>query len=164
MTKINFDSLENEISRQMQETLSQRDPGRFARLGKLNALAQHLEDIKKEVSNIEAGLTQNPEATAPPSSSSCDIPISQGDLNQNLLKIKIPKRLGLVPSEGIDFRVNARTSKGDFNFTTQIDPITHSRLKARSEIARFYRDAGIKAGDSIRWEKADSMTFQMSKI
>jgi hypothetical protein len=90
-TKVSFDSLENEINKQMQQTLSQKDSGRFARLGNLNALAQRLENVREEVFNIEAGLLQNSETTGRPAPSGCEIPISQGDLNQNLLKIKIPK-------------------------------------------------------------------------
>jgi hypothetical protein len=151
----------------MRETLTATDSARFSRLGKLNALAQRLEEAKQEILRIEAALNQKSDSETLRSDSqlsSCDVEISQGDVNQNLFRTPILRKLNLIPQEGTEFEVRAITPNGEISFRTEIDPITRSRLKARSEIAQFYREAGVRAGEFVRWEKVDSVTFRMRKV
>jgi hypothetical protein len=53
---------------------------------------------------------------------------------------------------------------GEIRFTTHIDQITHGRLRARSAIAPFYREPGVIAGDSVKWEKVDSTTYRSTRF
>jgi hypothetical protein len=164
---MNLDSLESVLSQRMRETLAATDSNRFVRLGKLNALAQRLEEAKQEILRIEAALNQKEDSDTFQSSgsqlSSCDVEISQGDVNQNLFRTPILRKLNLIPQEGTEFEVRAITPNGEICFRTEVDPITRSRLKARSEIAQFYREAGVTAGEFVRWERVDSVTYRMRK-
>jgi hypothetical protein len=164
---INLKALEETLNKRMHETLATSDTGRFARLSKLNALAQKLELAKQEILKIEAALDEKPRTNgSQPSTSSllsCDVEISQGDINQNLLRTAILRKQNLIPSEGNEFEIRALTPGGEICFKTEVDPITRSRLKARSEIAQFYREAGMKAGDFVRWEKIDEVTYRINK-
>lgn len=166
-------ALETNLAQQMQTALATKD---FAHLGKLNAVALRLEHVKREIDGIESALTLGPQTStnsarprsAPPINpgsplTGCDIEISQGDINQRLLRTAVLAKLNLVPPEGTDFEVKALTPRGEFSFTTSIDPITHTRLKARGEISQFYREAGINAGDLVRWEKVDAVTYRIYK-
>src|ERR1700722_14125454 len=133
---MNLDKLESVLSERMRETLAATDSDRFSRLGKLNALAQRLEEAKQEILRIEAALNQKAESDtlrSGPQLSSCEVEISQGDVNQNLFRTPILRKLNLVPQEGTEFEVRAITPNGEITFRTEIDPKKRGRLKPTRE-------------------------------
>jgi len=74
-----------------------------------------------------------------------EIPVTQGMINQNLLPLTDAVKHGLLRT-GESFDIEARPSGDRFQTV-----LLHSgnKLQERGKIGKFYRDAGVKAGDVV---------------
>lgn len=120
---------------------------------KLNEAAKKLRD---EIERLE-----NRRALQTPDSGNCVVfQITQGDINQNLLKITEILRAKLIPPEGVEFEVETSTGK---RFKTDALHKT-LKLRERGEIGRFYKMSGVKAGDSVIWKELSPKKFYLAKV
>ena len=89
------------------------------------------------------------------------IEITAGDIRQRLLRLAELRKAGFHLPEGRQLTVEAVASTGTTRFkTTVAEP---PRLRARSEIAAFYKGAGVRSGDLILFEEVGPDTYRISK-
>ena len=161
-----LDALEERIREKVREAL---DKEQYDLAASRTMLARRVQELKREKEQIEVQLGKNGTADAAafsgsaPSAHALMLIVSQGDLNQNLLRTGDLRRRQLIPSDDQPFTVVARSPKGDFNINTTIDE-THGRLRERGLIARFYRENQVKAGDRVTWANFGPRTYVLNKV
>lgn len=161
-----LDGLEAGILEKIREALEHQQ---YDLATKRTMLARRVQELKRQKERIQAELdetdTTESASVAPPlpSSAALMLVVSQGDLNQNLLRIGELRRRGLVPSDDHPFAVIARSPRGQFEITTTVDQ-QNSRLRERRLIARFYRENEVRAGDRIAWARLSDGTYSLNKV
>jgi hypothetical protein len=171
-----------DIDRLLEQTMSSISAAAAKRdLGGVTALtkrASELEAMKKTLMGIEdrlktyrAPVAQPPtQKTAEPDSNGSlrelPVEVSQGMINQNLLTLTEHVKRGRIKA-GEELLVEAAPSEDRF----RTDLVGNgNKLRERGAIARFYRDAGVRAGDIVvltetapqRWKlrKAEAGEFK----
>lgn len=149
----NIDELEREIWQQIAIATQKRDS---AKIAFLNALAQDVEKVKKDMERIERALVEP--QSPPPDGKSVVFEITEGALNQNYLPLTRIRKNNLIPTDGKDFEVE--TSAG-FSFRTAI---TANMLSERGKTGQFFKKAGVKAGDKVIWREIGPYKYHLAKL
>lgn len=142
-----IEELEARVWQMIEEATLQKDSGKLQTLG---VIAQETARLKEEYKAITLKLDNLQQISKNPNGRHVLIPITAGSIKQNYLSITIPKRVGLLPNLH-NALVNVETSAG-FSFKTTVLH-DHNRLQERGEIARFYREANVRAGDKVIWKE-----------
>ena len=133
----------------------------------LTKKASELRAMKEQVVAIENRLRamQNGTHVVPthPSNSGAIreliVEVSQGMINQNLLTLSEQMRRGIIRS-GEKLSIEAQPS-GDC-FETEL-LASGNKLRERGRIARFYRDASVRAGDCVALREVTPGHWQLRK-
>jgi hypothetical protein len=149
----NIDELEREIWQQIAVATQKRDS---AKIAILNALAQDVEKLKREMEKIERALVEP--QSPPPDGKSVVFEITEGALRQNYLPLTKIRKHNLIPTDGKEFEVE--TSAG-FSFRTMI---TANMLSERGKTGQFFRKAGVKAGDKVIWREIGPYKYHLAKL
>jgi len=115
--------------------------------------AAELEEMKKTLLAIEAKLNTLDDSAVPLNSGSLqaikirelEIEVTQGMLNQNLLTLTEHVKRGRI-SGGEEFLIEALPSGDRFRTVLMTNG---NKFRERGAIARFYREAGVRAGDFV---------------
>ncbi len=115
--------------------------------------AAELEEMKKTLLAIEAKLNTLDDSAVPLKSGSLQvtnirelgIEVTQGMLNQNLLTLTEHVKRGRVRVEE-EFFIEALPSGDRFHTVLMTNG---NKFRERGAIARFYREAGVRAGDFV---------------
>ncbi len=171
--------LEIKLKRRMRDAVERLDNREISRL---NAMAENLIRARAALGSIEKGLHSSEDEPAahdhPPDTSVPDwivddldletrpraiqIEITAGDIRQRLLRLAKLRKAGFHLPEGRQLTVEAVASTGTTRFkTTVAEP---PRLRARSEVAAFYKGAGVRSGDLILFEEVGPDTYRISKL
>jgi hypothetical protein len=141
------------LMKQISEAASAHD---LAAIQRLSRKAAELHELKEQVASIQRRITSltvdevisDPVAARQQSNGrnrELAIEVTGGDLRQNLLKLTPYIKRGKI-KVGEEMMVEALPS-GE-RFQTVVSE-KGNKLRARGEIARFYRDAEVKAGDYV---------------
>ena len=149
------DELEREIWQQIAAATQKRDS---AKIGILNALAQDVEKVKREVEKIERALVEP--QSPPPDGKSVVLEVTDGALRQNYLSLTKIRQHNLIPTNGEEFLVE--TSVG-LSFRTKVSD-NGNWLAARGKTGHFYRKAGLKGGDKILWSEIGPYKYHLAKL
>ncbi len=130
--------------------------------------ASELKQMKEQVAAIDARLQAMENGKGPPitsrsrsgsSSRELAIEVTQGMINQNLLTLtRHVKRGSIRIGESLDVEA---VPSGE-RFTTQLLS-AGNKLQERGAMARFYRDAGIHAGDVVVLAEITPGHWQLKK-
>ncbi len=87
------------------------------------------------------------------------VPVTQGNINQHLLTLtEAVKRGQIHPGE----RLNIEALPNGDRFQTEILALGN-KLQERSKIGKFYRDAGVRAGDVVLLVELTPGQWQLKK-
>jgi len=111
----------------------------------LRALAEQITAIEKRLEHLDTSGSATNGSTPRSPIRELVVEVSQGMINQNLLTLSSQIKRGIVRT-GESFRIRAIPS-GDV-FETEL-LASGNKLQERGKIAKFYRDASIRAGDSV---------------
>ncbi|MEY2520569.1 MAG: hypothetical protein QOF24_2328 [Verrucomicrobiota bacterium] len=133
----------------------------------LTKKASELRAMKEQVAAIENRLRamQNGTHAVPTHATNSGairelvVEVTQGMINQNLLTLSAQMRRGLIRS-GEKLSIEAQPS-GD-RFETEL-LASGNKLRERGRIARFYRDAGVRAGDCVALREVTPGHWQLKK-
>jgi hypothetical protein len=137
----------------------------------LTKRASELEAIKKTLTGIEdrlktyrapASQPSAPKPTEPESNSGLrllPVEVSQGMINQNLLTLTEHVKRGRIKA-GEELLVEVAPSEE--RFRTELVG-NGNKLRERGAIARFYRDAGVRAGDMVVLTEAAPQRWRLRK-
>jgi hypothetical protein len=133
----------------------------------LTKKASELRAMKDQVDAIENRLRamRNGTHAAPAQAGSSSairelvIEVTQGMINQNLLTLSEHIRRGIIRI-GEKLEIEAQPS-GD-RFETEV-LATGNKLRERGRIAKFYRDAGVRPGDSVVLHERTPGHWQLRK-
>lgn len=147
LTKV--ETLINSTMQKVAQAAAARD---LSTLTLLTRRATELESMKRTLQAFEKKLAEMDEPNVAPSGSTNGsqlrqllVEVTQGMINQNLLTLTDHLKAGRV--HGGELLVIECQPSGA-RFKTDIVP-NGNKLRERGEIARFYRDAGVKSGDIV---------------
>lgn len=124
--------------------------GLTKRASELEAMKKTLMGIEDRLKTYRASATQSAAPNPAETESNGDlrelpVEVSQGMINQNLLTLTEHVKRGRIKA-GEELLVEAAPSEERF----RTDLVGNgNKLRERGAIARFYRDAGVRAGDMI---------------
>ncbi len=153
------------LVRKMREAVDEQN---YQMIDKWNSLARGLADAKtnleRAVANVVSALNGKTAAggAMPPDRNSMELEVTQGDINQNLLRVTELLPYRLVPEDSEEFQLVATFPDGARLLATRIDH-QYNRLNQRGPIGEFYRKNHIKPGDKILWEKIEDRKYRISK-
>jgi len=147
----NADELEREIWQQIAAATQKRDS---AKIAILNALAQDVEKVKREVEKIERALSP------PPDGKSVVLEVTEGALRQNYLSLTKIRLHNLLPTNEEEFLVE--TSVG-LSFRTRVSD-NGNWLAARGKTGQFYRKAQLRPDDKIIWKEIGPHKYYLGKL
>jgi hypothetical protein len=127
------------------------------RLSKLVDLIDAFEAQLRGLANgsqTPASSTQ-PQGTTKPRTLA--ISVTQGDLNQSLLRLTEQKRQGVVQA-GETFAIELPSGE-----TFQTSLLPDGKVRERRRIKKFYRDAGVQAGDIVVLCEVSAGCWQLRK-
>ena len=139
------------VMAQITEAASKQDLVNIQRLSRKAAELQELKEQMTALHHRIANLNTEDAALAAtkesPNGKLRELPVevTDGDIRQNLLKLTPHVKRGRI-KVGDELIIEALPS-GD-RFQTVVSE-KGNKLRARSEVARFYRDARVKAGDYV---------------
>lgn len=154
--KTHTDQLNEHITNvmaQITEAASKHDLNAIQRLSRK---ASEFQELKEQVASIEHRITKlaNDDAMDSPlvvknrsSGNLRELPmeVTEGDIRQNLLKLTPHVKRGKI-KVGEEMVIESQPSGEQFQ-TVVSDK--GNKLRARGEIARFYKEARVKAGDYV---------------
>src|SRR3972149_1958576 len=97
----NMDELANVVKEQIIDATKKGD---LAKAASLLTIAQDIEKVRKEIVRIEQAIKES-KNHVPQEERSVVFEITQGDINQSLLRVKDIKRNNLIPTDGKEFTV-----------------------------------------------------------
>jgi len=183
-----LEEIESRLKSLMRAAVERWDPGAISRL---SALANDLSRIKDERDALDDALRRpapavdamlrdlrdldgafenalrRPAAAAERSaprraSGAVELAITGGDIRQRLLRLTQLRRAGFDLPNGKELTIEAVTRAGSVRFqTTVAEP---PRLRARREVASFYKAAGVQPGDKVLFEQVGPNLCRISKV
>jgi hypothetical protein len=166
-TDINrLDKTLNDIYAQLSDAAKRHD---LRKVGQLAVRAAQIEDLKRQFALMEQRITAlcsaDDPGTSPPSTNSesglRQLPtvVTAGMIRQNLLTLSPHVKRGKI-KPGEQLIIEALPSGGKF----QTELLAQgNRLRARGEIAQFYRDANVKDGDHVLLMEVTPGNWTLSK-
>jgi hypothetical protein len=161
------DEIEHAITETMQEISSAAQRRDLNVLEHLTKKASELRAMKEQVAAIENRVRAMKNGTHVVSAHAGNsgairelvVEVTQGMINQNLLTLSEHMRRGIIRS-GEKLNIEAQPS-GD-RFETEL-LASGNKLRERGRIARFYRDAGVRAGDCVVLREVTPGHWQLKK-
>ncbi|MGH7948697.1 MAG: hypothetical protein ACREQF_05695 [Candidatus Binataceae bacterium] len=158
-----LEEIESRLKSLMGAAVERWDAGE---IGRLSALAKALGRMKDERDALENALrhpAEDAERRAPQNASgAAELEITGGDIRQRLMRLTQLRRAGFDLPNGKELMIEAVTPAGSVRFqTTVAEP---PRLRARREVANFYKAAGVQPGDKVLFEHVESNLCRISKV
>jgi len=131
-------------------------------IGRLNQLVETLNRANAAFDSVERDLgSGTPTTISEPSRKRVELRVTGGDIRRSLLRVTDLRRAGFDLPLGKELRIETVAPCGIAQFRTSIaEP---PRLRARREIAAFYREAHVREGDTILFEEIAANTYRVSK-
>ena len=125
----------------------------------LRAMKDQVQAIKNRLRSFENGsLTGVVSAQTSSVVRELAVEVTQGMVNQNLLLLTEQKRRRLILSGE---RLNIEALPSGDHFETEL--LDSGRLHERGRIGKFYRDAGVRAGDIVLLREVTPGHWQLNK-
>jgi Asp-tRNA(Asn)/Glu-tRNA(Gln) amidotransferase C subunit len=152
------------VMAQITEAASKQDLMNIQRLSRkaaeLHELKEQMADLHHRIASLNGDVSpMNTESQLNRKLRELAVEVTDGDLRQNLLKLTPHVKRGKIKI-GEELKIQVMPS-GEY-FQTVVSE-KGNKLRARSEVAQFYREAKIKAGDYVLLTEIDPGKWTLRK-